>query len=79
MTSECAWYCADTCTPIFAALLPSLAADLAVIRLAVDAFPDPAAAGGGYASSALVTHTGTSRRVGEFGRVLLRQRSRARR
>jgi len=73
VAAQCAWYVADRCTPIFGALLPSLAADMAVVRQVIDAFPPRppdgrlADAGGGgdgggdaafYASYALVTHPG---------------------
>jgi len=56
VTSQCTYYITDVCAPIFASLVPTLAADQAVVRAALDAFPkEEGVMAGAYA---LTTHPG---------------------
>jgi len=56
VTSQCTYYVTDVCAPIFATLVPALAADAAVVRAAIDAFP--LVQGSPSGAYALVTHPG---------------------
>ena len=56
VTSQCSYYVTDRCAPIFSTLLPALAADAAVVRAVLDAFPKEKDSN--YASYALTTHPG---------------------